>query len=146
MKKGDKYIIEVSEVHTHYDDNGNKYPLARIKGFNSLVFDEFGLGKLEKVEDKELVEEKPQYLNCRFVVLKNDDKDQESIRVGGIYNVVDGKIALPYGLYPLFDHFKNFDEVVAYFSGLHAKDRIESKMGYFSNNTIKIARIEEDEE
>lgn len=42
MKVGEKYIIEISDVIT--TNNGN---LAKIKGFNALVFDEFGLDKLE---------------------------------------------------------------------------------------------------
>ena len=41
---GDKFVIEVDRVFT--DDNGNK--LYRIKGFNSLVFDENGIEKLVK--------------------------------------------------------------------------------------------------
>lgn len=141
MKQGDKYIIEIAEVQTHYDDNGNKYPLARIKGFSSLVFDEYGLGKLEKVE-----EEKPQYLNCRFVVLADKDKTSRNIKVGSVHDIVDGKVEFEFGIYPLYDHFKNFDEVVAYFSGSGSKDRIESNIGYYSYDTIKVARIEEDEE
>lgn len=40
MKAGEKYIIEIETVV-----NG----LAKIKGFNTLVFDEFGLDKLEKM-------------------------------------------------------------------------------------------------
>lgn len=144
MKKGDKYIIEIGEVQTHYDDNGNKYPLARIKGFNSLVFDEYGLKKLEKVEDKELAVTKSTYLNCRFVVLGKERKDI-NIQVGGIYDIVDGKVKLAKETYPLCDRFKNFDEVVAYFSGYHSKDILESRMGHYSFGTIKVARIEEDE-
>lgn len=51
IEKGDKYIIEIGEIHTHYDDNGHEYKLARIKGFKSLVFDENGLKKLERFSD-----------------------------------------------------------------------------------------------
>ena len=41
MKSGERYIIEIEEVV------GN---LAKIKGFNALVFDEVGLNKLEKID------------------------------------------------------------------------------------------------
>lgn len=53
MKKGEKYIIEIAEVHTHFDDNGKKYPVARIKGFSALTFDQKGLDKLEIFEKVE---------------------------------------------------------------------------------------------
>ena len=42
MKSGERYIIEIEEVV------GN---LAKIKGFNALVFDEVGLDKLDKIEN-----------------------------------------------------------------------------------------------
>lgn len=43
MKVGDKYIIEIEEVIRR---NGAPQ-IARIKGFNTLVFDKYGLEKLE---------------------------------------------------------------------------------------------------
>lgn len=52
-KKGDKFIIEISEVHTHWTDDGKPYKLYRVKGFNSLVLDEYGLDRLEQAK-KEL--------------------------------------------------------------------------------------------
>ena len=45
MEVGERYIIEISDVIT--TNNGN---IAKIKGFNALVFDENGLEKLEKAE------------------------------------------------------------------------------------------------
>ena len=45
MEVGERYIIEISDVIT--TNNGN---IAKIKGFNALVFDERGLKKLSKVE------------------------------------------------------------------------------------------------
>lgn len=45
MEVGERYIIEISDVIA--TNNGN---LAKIKGFNALVFDENGLKKLSKVE------------------------------------------------------------------------------------------------
>ncbi len=43
--KGDKFIIEIAEVHTHYTDNGVEFPLYRIKGFDSMVMTEKALNK-----------------------------------------------------------------------------------------------------
>lgn len=43
---GDKYIIEIAEAVEKRDGT-----LYRIKGFNSLVFDEAGLKKIEKVNE-----------------------------------------------------------------------------------------------
>lgn len=43
MKVGDKYVIEIEEVIRR---NGAPQ-IARIKGFNALVFDKYGLEKLE---------------------------------------------------------------------------------------------------
>ena len=45
MEVGEKYIIEISDVIA--TNNGN---IAKIKGFNALVFDERGFKKLSKVE------------------------------------------------------------------------------------------------
>ena len=52
MKVGERYVIEIDEIFWKkttniYDDT----KLARIKGFNSLVFDENGLSKLSKLAD-----------------------------------------------------------------------------------------------
>lgn len=57
-KVGDKYIIEIEEVLERNLPSDGTLPfdpptrLYRIKGFNSLVFDEHGLSKLEKHEDE----------------------------------------------------------------------------------------------
>lgn len=47
MKTGDKYIIEIEEVIKR---NGAPQ-IARIKGFSTLVFDKYGLDKLEPYEN-----------------------------------------------------------------------------------------------
>lgn len=68
-KVGDKFIIEIGEVFTAkgtymaYGCEENEYEenLYRIKGFNSLVFDDDGLSKLEKYEPPE--EEKSSPVN-----------------------------------------------------------------------------------
>ena len=46
---GDKFVIEIGE--TFYSDNDCK-KLYSIKGFNALIFDENGLDRLEKLEEK----------------------------------------------------------------------------------------------
>ena len=47
MKAGDKYVIEIEEVIRR---NGAPQ-IARIKGFNTLVFDQYGLDKSEPYEN-----------------------------------------------------------------------------------------------
>lgn len=48
-KKGQKFQVEIAEVHTHYTDDGKPYNLYRIKGFNSMVMDDYGLDRLVKL-------------------------------------------------------------------------------------------------
>ncbi len=51
---GDKYIIEIDDkvlVDSATEDNPRN--LYTVKGFNALVFDDFGLNKLEKYEEDE---------------------------------------------------------------------------------------------
>lgn len=49
MKVGDKYIIEIEEVIKRY---GAPH-IARIKGFNALVFDQYGLEKLKPYDGED---------------------------------------------------------------------------------------------
>lgn len=66
---GDKFIIEIDEVfkakgtYKAYGGEENEYEenLYRVKGFNSLVFDDNGLNRLEKYEPPE--EEKSSPVN-----------------------------------------------------------------------------------
>lgn len=53
-KKGQKFQVEIAEVHTHYTDDGKPYNLYRIKGFNTMTFDDYGLDRLVEIakEDK----------------------------------------------------------------------------------------------
>lgn len=53
MKVGEKYVIEIDKtlVAREAEPLVTHTLLAKIKGFNSLVFDENGLSKLEKLED-----------------------------------------------------------------------------------------------
>ena len=53
-KSGDKFIIEIDSEYCEHDDFcgfRTDKPLYRIKGFNSLVFDETGLKKLKKYSE-----------------------------------------------------------------------------------------------
>ena len=47
-KAGDKFVVEVDKVLSDADSPFIEGELYRIKGFKSLVFDEFGLDKLDK--------------------------------------------------------------------------------------------------
>lgn len=44
-KKGDKFVIEIDDIMTGCDSK----TLYRIKGFNSLVFDDYGLEQIGKL-------------------------------------------------------------------------------------------------
>lgn len=46
FNKGDKFVIEIAEAHTHWSDNDYPISLYRIKGFATLVFDDKGLTRL----------------------------------------------------------------------------------------------------
>lgn len=47
-KVGDKFVVEIDKVLSDVNSPFIGSELYRIKGFNSLVFDEFGLDKLDK--------------------------------------------------------------------------------------------------
>ena len=51
-----QFIIEVEDIYVNYSKSSNDAPehLYRIKGFNSLVFDEEGLSKLTSLHDFKL--------------------------------------------------------------------------------------------
>ena len=52
---GDKFLIEIDSEYCKYDTLGGfktNQSLYRIKGYNSLVFDEYGLDKLEKYQEQ----------------------------------------------------------------------------------------------
>lgn len=53
FKRGDKFEIEISEVHTHYDDNGKPFSMYRAKGFSTLTFDDKGIERLRKIESED---------------------------------------------------------------------------------------------
>lgn len=59
-KGGDEYIIELTDTYetiTESDEECRPSKLYRVKGFNSLVFDEAGLSKLKKYEPAPVVDE-----------------------------------------------------------------------------------------
>lgn len=53
---GDMFIIRIGEVY--YPDNEEEHTLYRIKGFNSLVFDDEGLNRLEPINSNEMFTQK----------------------------------------------------------------------------------------
>lgn len=44
-KVGDKFVVEIEDVK-EYSKQGHAFPLYRIKGFSTLVFDDYGLDML----------------------------------------------------------------------------------------------------
>lgn len=61
MKVHEQYVIEIEEVIRGYmnkeeDPAHVTEPLAKIKGFNALVFDKNGLGKLKRVDEEFCIE------------------------------------------------------------------------------------------
>lgn len=62
-KVGDKFVIEIERVSPPVDINREKDALYRVKGFNTLVFDDYGLDKLQKYEDSEYAEGVKEGLN-----------------------------------------------------------------------------------
>lgn len=67
VRVGDKFIIEVDEVEWH-PTKGNRY---YIKGFDSLMMTDYGIGKLKKY--KEPPKEVPH--SCEFCVYQGIDSD-----------------------------------------------------------------------
>lgn len=129
MKKDEKYIIEIAEVHTHYDDNGKAFPVARIKGFSSLVFDQKGLDKLERIIELKSVKKKELY-NCKFIV--TDFNGALGLTRGKIYELKNGK----------FYDDKNHDFPVA--AKIYSfKDLEEYFKHDYSQNPVEILEIKE---
>ena len=59
-KTGDKFVIEIDSVMTN--KNGTLYG---IKGFKSLVFDDYGLEQLEKIRDDDRSFKVGDVVHCR---------------------------------------------------------------------------------
>lgn len=123
MKKGDKYIIELNEVNYFTDDNGKAFPVARIKGFSSLVFDQKGLDKLEKIDDSKPVEEKKLY-NCKFVV--TDLNGATGLTEGKIYELKNGIFCDDANThFPLWVKIYSFEDLERYFEINYSKYHIK---------------------
>lgn len=76
-KVGDKFEIEIDSEFV--DENDNE--LYRIKGFNSLVFDEKGLNKLKRIgEHQNIKGVKASELPVDTVVLCWDDSDDDKVK------------------------------------------------------------------
>lgn len=54
---GDKFVIEIEKAFKDEKEPFGLPVLYRIKGFNALVFDEFGLDKLQKLNPKKKIED-----------------------------------------------------------------------------------------
>lgn len=55
---GDKFVIEIAEIfRNNEDDIIHEAELYRIQGFNTLVFDDYGLDKLQKINPKLKIED-----------------------------------------------------------------------------------------
>ena len=91
-KVGDKFVIEIGEVYNNgLPFNGKSTPcdLYRIEGFNSLVFDENGLDRLNRLDSD--------YVNEYFGELQDEaykqgmrDALKDSFNVGDVVKVKNG--------------------------------------------------------
>jgi hypothetical protein len=86
MKVGDKYIIEIEEVIRR---NGAPQ-IARVKGFNALVFDKYGLEKLEPYDGEKLYR-------------KGYDEGHRTGMIDGITNIKIDEVSYQRG----YEHGKN---------------------------------------
>lgn len=90
-KVGDKFIVEIEEIYNgdlvKHEEHMHLY---RIKGFNSLVLDEYGLDKLQKYEKSKTVKESDQQ-NAQFLTYleriaraleRNDDHERATYILG----------------------------------------------------------------
>lgn len=78
-KIGDRYIIEIDKTLT---DSNCDNPVYRIKGFNSLVFDQNGIDKLVKYDDCIKIDlAKAEKTGYEKGLAKNKEEDNE-IKVG----------------------------------------------------------------
>lgn len=126
-KVGDKFVIEIGEVfkatgtYMAYGCEENEYEenLYRVKGFNSLVFDDNGLNRLEKYEPRakedfkfgDLVEIlEGEYRGQRFYVTKNLGLQVDGIdRNGYTYRIEKSRL---YNTGLRCDDFLNLVEMV----------------------------------
>ena len=67
---GRQYIIELEEAYIADSVNSTPKYLYRVKGFNSLVFDEEGLAKLTSLQDFKM--------NLLADIMKNFTKKDDS--------------------------------------------------------------------
>ena len=70
---GDKYIIEIDDkvlVDSATEDKPRN--LYTVKGFNALVFDDFGLNKLEKYEEDE-AKSNTNCIDCDWIQIAYND-------------------------------------------------------------------------
>lgn len=68
FKRGQQFVIEIAEVHTHYNDNGEPYPVYRIKGFDSLVLTDYGIQRILEVTEPSKIK-----VGQGTMLIKSDD-------------------------------------------------------------------------
>lgn len=97
-KKGDEFVIEIGdvfEVDITQDNITQPYVLYRIKGFNSLVFDEEGLKRLRKCKiwknNFEEAEVAPTNWNSHVVCLFGGNQESQFL-AGRVYKVIHGSL------------------------------------------------------
>lgn len=143
MKVGDKYIIEIEEVIKRY---GAPH-IARIKGFNALVFDQYGLEKLKPYDGEDAYDKG---LNEAWELVKRIESTPED---GGLMNE---QIAEVFGQYwSSFELYNSFsaEEALDLYKRWEDKQKqdAEIKVGdevYLSdeNHTRVVTNIFEDSE
>ena len=87
---GDKFVIEIGNVIV--TDNVTNEKLYQIKGFNTLVFNEYGLAKLEQQRTKSYVIEvgdEVEFFENKMIVLETD-----GVSITGITS--DGTVKISY--------------------------------------------------
>lgn len=50
--KGDKFVIEIGDVTYLEGDDGLKRRIHRVKGFNTLILDDYVIGKLKPLAEE----------------------------------------------------------------------------------------------
>lgn len=75
---GDKFVVEIEEICECTERNvyAEPHTLYRAKGFNTLVFDENGLGRLERLDGDYVNENFGELQNEAYEAGKNDGRDE----------------------------------------------------------------------
>lgn len=91
FKIGDRFIIEIDSIYESDSFTGPKI-MYRVKGFNSLVFDDRGLEKLKRFDEEDILSSISKEISS--------SKDVRDLVVGDeVYShpiVTDGKLNAPW--------------------------------------------------